>query len=134
MATTAEPITHQGICPMLAVHDCAGAIEFYKKAFDAVEVGERYPWEGKIGHAEVTIGGALIMLADEFPNHNASPRQLGGTPVILHLSVTDVDATTAQAVDAGADLLRAPEDQPYGRISKLRDPFGHVWMLNGPTG
>ncbi len=117
---------------MLAVHDAEGAIEFYKQGLGAVEIGERYPYEGKIGHAEIKIGQALIMLADEFPEHNRSPRQLGGTSVMLHIDVADTDKATDRAVGAGAELIRAPEDQPFGRVSKIRDPYGHVWMLNGP--
>ena len=133
MATSTEPTVRQQLTPMLALHDCAGAIEFYKKAFGAVEVGERYPWNGKIGHAEIKIGNALIMLADEAPGHNQSPSQLGGTAVTLALEVEDVDSLTDRAVAAGAELIRAPEDQPYGRVCKFRDPYGHVWMLNGPV-
>ena len=117
---------------MLAVHDAAGAIDYYKLAFGAEEVGDRHEYEGKIGHAEMKIGGALVMLSDEYPAHNASPKSLGGTPVILHLAVNDVDAVTAQAVTAGGEVVREASDQPYGRVSKVRDPYGHVWMLNGP--
>jgi len=65
---------------MLGVHDAAAAIDFYEAALGADEVGERYPWEGKIGHAELKIGGALIMLADEFPDHNASPKPSAARP------------------------------------------------------
>jgi PhnB protein len=117
---------------MLAVRAGADAIRFYIEAFEAQEVGERYPWQGKIGHTEMKIGDARIMLADEFPEHNVSPKTLGGSPVILHLRVHDVDRVTARCVAAGASLERAPEDQPYGRMSRIRDPFGHIWMLNGP--
>jgi PhnB protein len=133
MATSAETEVRQQLTPMLALHDCAAAIEFYKTAFGAVEVGERYPWNGKIGHAEIRIGDALVMLADESPGHNQSPGQLGGTAVTLGLQVEDVDAATNRAVAAGAELIRSPEDQPYGRVSKFKDPYGHVWMLNGPV-
>src|SRR5688500_16785505 len=125
-----DTLVKQVLTPMLGVHDAEAAIRFYQEAFGATEVGERYPWEGKIGHAELNICGALIMLADEFPEHNVSPQTLGGTPVTLHLQVSDVDAITKQARSVGATVLREPEDQPYGRLSKLRDPFGHVWMLN----
>jgi len=118
---------------MLGLHDAAAAIEFYKSAFGGELLGEPYAYEGKIGHAQIQIGDALIMLADEFPGHNQSPKQLGGTAVILHLDVEDTDALTERAVKAGGELLRAPEDFPYGRISQVKDPFGHVWMLNGPT-
>ena len=117
---------------MIGVHDAEGAIEFYKKALGAEESGERYSWEGKIGHAELKIGDALLMLADEFPEHNKSPMTLGGTPVILHLTVDDTDAWVKRAVAAGAEALTEVSDQDYGRVGKIRDPFGHIWMLNGP--
>ncbi len=118
---------------MLAVHDAGAALQFYAEAFGAVETGERYAWEGKIGHAEMQIGRAKIMLSDEFPEYNISPKTLGGTPVILHLEVSDVDAVAARAVDAGAEFISEPKTEPYGRVSKLRDPFGHVWMLWAPA-
>jgi len=129
MATEA----HNKLIPMLGVHDAGGANEFYIGAFGAVEVGERYPFEGKIGHAEIRIGDALVMLADEVPPHNTTPVRLGGTPVILHLEVDDVDATADRVVASGAELVRPPEDQPYGRVCRVRDPYGHMWLLNGPT-
>ncbi|HEY3780198.1 MAG TPA: VOC family protein [Fimbriimonadaceae bacterium] len=129
-----ETIVKQQLTPMLAVHDAAAAIEFYKDAFGAEEIeSARYEWEGKLGHAEVKIGDAVVMLADEFPPNNQSPRMLNGTSVILHLNMADCDAATDRAVAAGAELVRAPEDFPYGRKSKVRDPFGHVWMISGPT-
>lgn len=118
---------------MLGVHDAEAALDFYARAFGAVEVGDRYPYEGKIGHAEMRIGEVLIMLADEFPDHNSSPKTLGGTPVILHLDVGDTDAAVNRACEAGATRHYEPMDQPYGRVCKITDPFGHVWMLNGPT-
>lgn len=118
---------------MLTVHDCEGAIEFYKRAFGAVEVGQRYPWEGKIGHAEISVNGALIMLADEFPEYNITPQRLGGSPVTLHLSVDDVDATLRRATEAGAEVLQPPKNEEYGRASTIRDPYGHKWMLNAPV-
>jgi PhnB protein len=123
----------QLLTPMLAVRDAAAAIDFYKAALGAVEVGERNVWEGKIGHVELLVCGARVMLADEFEGHNQSPTQLGGTPVILHLRVDDCDTLTAAAAQAGAEVIWGPNDAPYGRVSKLRDPFGHVWMLNAPS-
>lgn len=120
----------QLLTPMIGVHDAQGAIEFYVAAFGAIEVGERHTYEGKIGHAEIMIGGAKIMIADEYPEHNSTPQRLGGTPVILHLMVGDVDGLTARAAAAGAEVIRAPGDGPAGRASKLRDPYGHVWFLN----
>src|SRR5688500_18321448 len=75
------------LTPYIAVHDAEAAIEFYMAAFGATEEGERYPWEGKIGHAELGIRGARLYLADEFSEYNTAPRTLGGSPVTLHLEV-----------------------------------------------
>ena len=86
--------------PALAVHDAERALAFYAKAFGAKEVSERIPWEGKIGHAEIEIEGAHVMLADEFPTYNKSPRTLGGTPVIIHVDVKDVDSFFERALAA----------------------------------
>lgn len=118
--------------PALAVHDAERALEFYVKAFGAKEVSERISWEGKIGHAEFEIEGARVMLADEFPEYNRSPKTLGGTPVIIHVDVEDVDTFYARAVEAGAKVLQPIKNEPYGRICKLEDPFGHTWFFNTP--
>jgi len=107
--------------PALAVHDAHRALDFYAKAFGAKGVSERIPWEGKIGHAVV---------ADEFPAYNRSPKTLGGTPVSIHIDVKDVDEFFARAVGAGAKVLQAIKDEPYGRICKLEDPFGHTWFFS----
>jgi PhnB protein len=120
----------QAITPMLGVHDAAAAIEFYVAAFGAVERGRMTDEEGKIGHAELSIGPAVIFIADEYPEHNRSPQQLGGSSVILYVYVPDVDAVAQRAIAAGARLLRPIADQPHGeRVAKIEDPFGHVWML-----
>lgn len=89
------------------------------------------PADGRIGHAELTIGGSVIMLADEYPDFGAvSPDALGGTAVTLHLSTGTVDDDVSRAVTAGATVLRAPTDQSFGeRTALLLDPFGHRWML-----
>ena len=118
--------------PALAVHDAERALAFYAKAFGAKEVSQRTRWEGKIGHAEIEIEGAQVMLADEFPAFNKSPRTLGGTPVIIHVDVKDVDSFFNRAVAAGVTVLQPIKDEPYGRICKLQDPFGHVWRFNTP--
>lgn len=118
--------------PYLSVHDAEHALEFYAKAFGAREISERIPWEGRIGHAEFEIEGALVMLADEFPAYHKSPKTLGGTPVSIHVDVRDVDAFFARAVKAGAKVLQPIKDEPYGRICKLEDPFGHAWFFSTP--
>jgi PhnB protein len=86
---------------------------------------------GKVGHAELLIGGCLIMLADEFPNMGAvSPKSTGGSPVMLHLYVDDVDTVVARAVAAGATVNQPVETKFYGdRSGGLTDPFGHVWHI-----
>ena len=104
---------------MLAVNDAAAAIEFYKAAFGAIEEGERFMWEGKVGHAEIRIAETGVKIADEFPGENQSPTQLGGTSVILHLDVEDTDASFHKAVKAGAEVLRAPEDFFYGASARF---------------
>jgi PhnB protein len=88
--------------------------------------------EGRIGHAEIEIGGSCIMLADEFPGmHFRSPQSIGGSPVTLHLYVQDVDATVKRAVDAGAKVVQPVQDQFYGdRSGTVTDPYGHVWHVS----
>lgn len=117
--------------PYLCCKGAARAIEFYKKAFGAVEVSRIGMPDGRVGHAEIKIGAADIMLADEFPEMGVlSPQTLGGSPVFIHLYFEVVDAVARQAVAAGAKLLRKLEDQFYGdRSGKLEDPFGHVWGI-----
>jgi len=125
----ADKIKNQAV-PALAVDDAARALDFYSKAFGAKEVSERIPWEGKVGHAEIEIEGARVMLADEFPTYNKSPRTLGGTAVIIHIDVKDVDSFFERALAAGATVLQPVKNEPYGRICKLQDPFGHQWFFN----
>jgi uncharacterized glyoxalase superfamily protein PhnB len=126
--------TH-AITPYLVVHDAAAAIAFYVEAFGAEE---RYrltdPHSGKVGHADLKVGEAGFMLADEHPDFGAlSPATIGGTPVKLHLSVADSDATVARAERAGATVLRAVQDQMYGeRSGMIADPFGHQWFIGTP--
>jgi PhnB protein len=127
----AIPEGYRSVTPYLAVDDAAGAIAFYKKAFGATEVMRMPAPGGKVGHAEIEIGGSRIMLADEYPDMGfRSPRAYGGSPVGLHLYVADVDAVARQAVAAGARELRPVKDQFYGdRTGSFEDPFGHVWHL-----
>ena len=125
------PDEYRGATPYLSVTGAAEAIEFYKKAFGARETMRMPAPAGKIGHAEIRIGDATIMLADEYPEMNfRSPQSLGGTPVNILIYVNDVDAFMNQAVAAGAKLLRPVADQFYGdRMGVLQDPFGHTWSF-----
>jgi PhnB protein len=125
------PEGYHSITPYLAIDGAADAIAFYKKAFGATEVMRMAGPAGKVGHAEIEIGGSRIMLADEYPDMNfRSPKAYGGSPVGLHLYVADVDAVARQSLAAGARELRPVKDQFYGdRTGSIEDPFGHVWHI-----
>lgn len=128
MTTTATVTT---LSPYLSVHDAAAAIDFYVRAFGAVERYRLTGTDGRVGHADLDIAGNTIMLADEFPEAGVrGPIALGGSPVLMHLQVPDADAAVARAVEAGARIVRPVEDQFYGeRGGTVADPFGHVWMV-----
>ena len=125
------PDEYRAATPYLSLSEAARAIDFYKQAFGAREVMRMPAPQGKIGHAEIRIGDAPIMLADECPEMNfRSPQSLGGSPVNIVIYVNDVDALVNQAVAAGAKLLRPVQDQFYGdRMGVLQDPFGHSWSF-----
>jgi len=126
------PEGYHSVTPYLCIDGAAEAIEFYKKAFGAKELSRMPAPGGKVGHAEVQIGDSHVMLADEFPEMGfRSPKSVGGTPVMMHLYVEDVDATVTRAASAGAKVVRAVEDQFYGdRGGKIEDPFGHSWYVS----
>jgi PhnB protein len=117
--------------PYLVIKDAAHAIDFYKRAFSAVEMVRLEGADGRIAHCEIKIGDASILLADEWEGVGAtSPSSLGGSPVIIHLEVEDVDAIAKRAIEAGAEVIFPVQDQFYGeRAGRLRDPFGHMWLL-----
>jgi PhnB protein len=131
MATKVQPIPkgYEGATPYLIIQGAANALEFYKKAFGATECMRMPAPGGKVGHAEIKIGNAIIMLADEFPEMNhKSPQSLGGTPVSIMIYVEDVDPFVKRAIAAGAKVLQAVENKFYGdRSGTLEDPFGHQW-------
>ena len=131
MSVKSIPDGYHTATPYLIVKDAARAIEFYKQAFGATELWRLADPNGKVGHAEIKIGDSPIMLADEFPEMGAvSPQTLGGSSVSILLYVDDVDALAAQAVAAGAKVLRPVMDQFYGnRSGTFVDPFGHQWSL-----
>jgi len=117
------------------VNDGNAALDFYRRAF-AADVTETYPYEGKLGHATLTINGGDVMLSDEFPEAITgvrSPKSLGGTTCTVSLSVDDADAWFDRALAAGAEVIRPLKDEFYGRSGKLRDPFGHTWGIVGPV-
>jgi PhnB protein len=134
MATSAKSMSQvsQAAVSYLAVRDASAAIEFYKKAFGAIETLRLTDPSGKIAHAEISIGNSSMYLAEEMPGwQNPSPDTLGGSAVTIVLNVADVDSVVRQAVEAGAKLLAPVMDQFYGeRSGKLTDPFGHVWRVS----
>lgn len=133
MTMTVKPVPegYRSLTPYLIVKGAARAIEFYVRAFGAVELMRMPQPDGRIGHAELRIGDSVVMLADEAPEVDArSPETIGGSPVTLMLYVEDVDATVARAVAAGARITRPVANQFYGdRNGGVRDPFGHVWFV-----
>lgn len=125
------PSAQSPLTPHLVVQGAANALAFYAAAFGAIENFRLTEPSGKIGHAEICIHGALVMLSDEYPDFGAlGPASIGGSPVKLHLYVADVDAAVARALAAGATLIRPVRDEFYGdRTGTIVDPFGHSWQL-----
>ncbi len=122
---------YPAVIPYLVVKGAAQAIEFYKRAFGAAE---RYrlstPGSNQVGHAELTIHGQVIMLADEFPGMTTSPHTLNGTTTTFVLMVGNADEAIARAVAAGATPTMPVTDMFYGyRTGSVTDPFGHRWMI-----
>lgn len=128
-----QPAIHE-VFPYLRLQGAAEAIEFYKKAFGATELFRLTEPSGRIGHAEIKIGGAVIMLSDEYPECGIQgPAKLGGTTFAMHLHCTDADAFIKRAEEAGATIVRPAKDEFYGeRSGMIRDPFGHEWLLGHP--
>jgi PhnB protein len=133
MPTKVKPIPdgHRTVTPYLAIKNAAKALDFYQRAFGAVESYKLMMPDGRVGHAEIRLGDSLIMLADEFPEYGGkAPDTLGGSPVSLHLYVEDVDNFVEKAVAAGAKERKPVADQFYGdRSGQLEDPFGHLWWV-----
>jgi PhnB protein len=119
------------ITPHLVCAGAADAIEFYKKAFNAVELMRMPTPNGKVMHACIRIGDSQIFLVDEMPEWGAlGPKSLKGSPVTIHIQVEDVDAFAARAVNAGAKVTMPVDDAFWGdRYGKLEDPFGHHWSV-----
>jgi len=118
--------------PYLTVRNARAAIDLYARAFGARQTVLIEEPDGRIGHATLGIGTAEIYLADEHPEFEnvVGPETLGGSSVTIDLEVDDVDAVVAQAVAAGAELVRAPDHPTSGvQAGKVMDPFGHVWLI-----
>jgi uncharacterized glyoxalase superfamily protein PhnB len=127
----AIPEGMHSVTPHLVCEGAADAIEFYKKAFNAVETARMPGPNNKLMHAAVKIGDSTVMLADDFPDYGGlGPKALKGSPVTLHLYVKDADAIFAQAVAAGATVKMPLADMFWGdRYGQVTDPFGHHWSI-----
>jgi uncharacterized glyoxalase superfamily protein PhnB len=132
--TTPPGDTVSALIPYLAVRDARAAIAWYTDALGAQVVGDPYVMDDdRIGHAELTVAGATLYLADEYPEMGLTGPGDGQVSVSLHLSLPDVDAAVDRAVQVGATLERPVYDAPYGRTGVIVDPYGHRWMLQTPA-
>ena len=115
----------------LTVRDAQAAVSFYQQAFGATEIFRLTEPSGRIGHVELQLGPAVLMVADEFPEYGITgPQGDKGSGCTVHLHVDNADEMSARAVAAGATMLMPPSDQFYGeRSCRIRDPFGHQWLI-----
>lgn len=125
------PSEYPRVTPYLSVDGAEKAIAFYCDILGAEERVRMGGPDGKVGHAELAIGGSMIMLSDAFPDMSApTPSALGGSPVTLMVYVEDVDDVFARAIKAGAKEIAPVQDQFYGdRSGQFEDPFGHRWNV-----
>lgn len=121
--------------PRLVIDRVDDAITFYREAFGA-ELIERFAdSSGIVVHAAIRIGASIVSMTQEVEEWQLlGPTAIGGSAVLLHLTLADPDAACARAVERGAVVVISIEDRPYGkREGRLRDPFGHLWILSRPT-
>jgi PhnB protein len=120
------------LVPLLIVRDAVRAIDYYVAALGAREV-VRYVnrIDGRISHADLVVGGAAFSITEEARRWNSdAPPSLGGSPVVLQLSVADVDAAVARMCGAGAEVVFPIGEFCGERMARLRDPFGHLWIVS----
>ena len=122
------------LSPHMVCAGAAEAIDFYKRAFGATELMRLAGPDGKLAHASIAVNGSSVMLVDENRDYGMTgPKSLGGSPVTIHLMVTDVDGVVAQAVAAGATVVMPVADMFWGdRYGLIEDPFGHRWSIATP--
>lgn len=119
--------------PKLLVSDADSAIDFYTQALGA-ELNLRVADDhGVVNHAELTLGSAVFALAQSVEEWGWNdPGSIGGSPVLFTLTVSDPDATAEYMVKHGAELVIPVDNRPYGkRQGRVRDPFGHLWVISG---
>lgn len=127
------PSNYPRMNAVIAARDAKVAIDYYIKVFGARERLRLTEPSGKVGYAELEFGNnGFLMLSDRYEGWNLTPDDVGGkTTVVLHIYVEDVDATMARGVAEGGTQIMAPANQFYGdRSGRLRDPFGHVWLVS----
>jgi PhnB protein len=126
----------RSVTPYLIVRNARGAVEFYRRAFDALETMRLEDDQGRVSHCELGIGDGRIFLADEFPEQGiVGPQTIGGSSVIIDLDVNDVAVWVERALALGATLVRPLELPEVGmQTGKFRDPFGHIWLLTSFAG
>lgn len=125
------PEGYNAVIPALAFKGADAAIKWYVKVFDAKERMRFDNPDKTVAHAEITIGGDVLMLAEENPEYNSSPKTLKGNSVNLCVYVPNVDAVIKRATDSGAKLIKQAEDQFYGdRTGRIEDPFGYRWIIS----
>jgi uncharacterized glyoxalase superfamily protein PhnB len=124
------------LTPYICVADARAAVDWYVAVLDAEVTHEPIVMDDdRVGHVELSFGGARLMMSDEFPEVNVEgPDRRRGSAVSLHLTVEDVDAASDRVQRAGVSLDRGPESSGVGRVAVFRDPFGHRWFLNQPNG
>jgi PhnB protein len=125
------PAGYHSVTPYLVLRGAVKAIDFYKQAFGAKEKLRMTGPDGKIAHAEISIGNSIVMMGDEMPQMGATaPQTIGGTASGLFIYTKDVDALYAKAMSAGCSSEQPPTDMFWGdRYAKLVDPFGHKWSM-----
>jgi PhnB protein len=131
----ADKTDYKGLIPHLVVKGGAAAIDYYKAALGAVELGRVPTEDGRLMHASLKIGESVLMLCDDFPEYcgGVSRGPAGPSPVTLHLCVPNADAAIAQAAAAGANVTMPAADMFWGdRYGQIVDPFGHSWSFSHP--
>ncbi|MFI5129209.1 MAG: VOC family protein [Chitinophagales bacterium] len=124
------PEGYNAVIPALAFKGAGDAIKWYKIVFDAKEKMRFDNPDGTVAHAELIIGDSVVMLSDENPQYNKSPKTLSGNSVNLCIYVPEVDKTIEKALDNKAKLIMPAEDQFYGdRSGRIEDPFGYIWII-----
>lgn len=133
MSSKVRPIPEDmhSITPHLVCARATEALDFYKRAFGATDAGTLFTKDGKLMHAMLRIGDSALMLMEENQQWGAlGPATLGGSPVTIHLYVTDAKAVYAQAVREGATGKMEPVEMFWGDLyGVVTDPFGHSWAI-----